>query len=61
MKWQSWQAEPELTDAPSFFLRVNVLPVSAEPSKSSVIGTLSAVATRCSRPAPTRLLPFSYF
>jgi hypothetical protein len=22
MKWQSWQAEPELTDATSFFLRV---------------------------------------
>jgi hypothetical protein len=22
MKWQSWQAEPELTDAPSFLLRV---------------------------------------
>jgi hypothetical protein len=30
-------------------------------SKKNVIGTLSASEIRCSRPAPIRLTPFSYF
>src|SRR5262245_6926046 len=35
--------------------------VSDAPAKNSEIGTSSAVATKCSRLAPTRFLPFSYF
>ena len=31
------------------------------PAKNSEMGTSSAVATKCSRLAPTRFLPFSYF
>ena len=38
-----------------------LLLVAAAPSNSSPIGTFSAVATICSRLAPTRFLPFSYF
>ena len=31
------------------------------PALNTVTGTLSAAAMRCSRPAETRLSPFSYF
>jgi hypothetical protein len=43
------------------FVAFDELVVLDAPSKRSAIGTFSAMATRCSRLAPTRFVPFSYF